>query len=80
MSDIAFKTTGKRPEMKKMAEPLVLLEDLRCVDCQHREPSRVPNFTKQLDWEAEVGVVIGRRTRDCIRSQRHGCRRWLCYR
>jgi 2-keto-4-pentenoate hydratase/2-oxohepta-3-ene-1,7-dioic acid hydratase in catechol pathway len=25
---------------------------------------RLPNFSKQVDWEAEIGVVIGKRTRN----------------
>ena len=30
---------------------------------------RMPSFTKQLDYEAELGVVIGRRTRDVTVAQ-----------
>lgn len=64
MSEIALKTTGKKPEMKKIAEPWFFMKTCAGSIIGTGEPARVPNFTKQLDWEAEVGVVIGRKTRN----------------
>jgi 2-keto-4-pentenoate hydratase/2-oxohepta-3-ene-1,7-dioic acid hydratase in catechol pathway len=64
MSEIARKTTGKTPEMKKNPEPWFFMKTCAGSIIGTGAPARVPNFTKQLDWEAEVGLVIGRKTRN----------------
>ena len=64
MAEIAKKTTGKAPEMKKIAEPWFFMKSCAGAIVGTEAPVHVPNFTKQLDWEAEVGVVIGRKTRN----------------
>lgn len=64
MAEIAKKTTGKAPEMKKIAEPWFFMKSCAGAIVGTGAPVHIPNFTKQLDWEAEVGVVIGRKTRN----------------
>lgn len=64
MAEIAKKTTGKAPEMKKIAEPWFFMKSCAGAIVGTDAPVHVPNFTRQLDWEAEVGVVIGRKTRN----------------
>jgi 2-keto-4-pentenoate hydratase/2-oxohepta-3-ene-1,7-dioic acid hydratase in catechol pathway len=69
MSEIAMKTTGKKPDMTKAAEPWFFLKTCAGSIIGSGEPARIPNFTKQLDWEAEVGVVIGRKTRNITETK-----------
>ena len=39
----------------------------------HNTPARLPKFSKQVDWEAELGVVIARPTRNISEERR----RWM---
>lgn len=64
MAEIAIKTTGKAPTMIKNPEPWFFMKTCAGSIIGTGAPARVPSFTKQLDWEAEVGVVIGRKTRN----------------
>jgi len=64
MADIAERTTGKRPSMTKGAEPWFFLKNSASGIIATGAPARLPPFSKQVDWEAELGVVIGRKTRN----------------
>jgi 2-keto-4-pentenoate hydratase/2-oxohepta-3-ene-1,7-dioic acid hydratase in catechol pathway len=64
MADIAERTTGKRPSMTKGAEPWFFLKNAASGIIASGVPARLPPFSKQVDWEAELGVVIGRKTRN----------------
>ena len=64
MADIAERTTGKRPSMTKGAEPWFFLKNSASGIIATGAPARLPPFSKQVDWEAELGVVIGRTTRN----------------
>jgi 2-keto-4-pentenoate hydratase/2-oxohepta-3-ene-1,7-dioic acid hydratase in catechol pathway len=64
MAEIAKKTTGKAPSMTKGAEPWFFMKTTAGSIIGHEQPARLPSFSKQVDWEAEVGVVIGRKTRN----------------
>jgi 2-keto-4-pentenoate hydratase/2-oxohepta-3-ene-1,7-dioic acid hydratase in catechol pathway len=63
MADIAERTTGKRPSMTKNPEPWFFLKTTAGSIIGPDTPARLPSFSKQVDWEAELGVVIGRPTR-----------------
>jgi 2-keto-4-pentenoate hydratase/2-oxohepta-3-ene-1,7-dioic acid hydratase in catechol pathway len=64
MADIAERTTGKRPSMTKPAEPWFFLKNARSGVTGPGAEVALPSFSKQVDWEAELGVVIGRATRN----------------
>lgn len=64
MADIAERATGKRPSMTKGAEPWFFLKNSASGIIATGVPARLPPFSKQVDWEAELGVVIGRKTRN----------------
>ncbi|HZD90075.1 MAG TPA: fumarylacetoacetate hydrolase family protein [Pseudolabrys sp.] len=64
MADIAERTTGKRPSMTKNPEPWFFLKTTAGSIIGPDAPARLPSFSKQVDWEAELGVVIGRQTRN----------------
>ena len=64
MADIAERTTGKRPSMTKNPEPWFFLKTTAGSIIGTDTPARLPSFSKQVDWEAELGVVIGRPTRN----------------
>jgi 2-keto-4-pentenoate hydratase/2-oxohepta-3-ene-1,7-dioic acid hydratase in catechol pathway len=63
MAEIAKRTTGKAPSMTKGAEPWFFLKTTAGSIVGHNTPARLPKFSKQVDWEAELGVVIARPTR-----------------
>lgn len=60
MADASFKLTGKRTVIQKVAEPYIIMKLSAHSVIGHNAPIRYPRFSKQLDWEAEIGVVIGR--------------------
>jgi 2-keto-4-pentenoate hydratase/2-oxohepta-3-ene-1,7-dioic acid hydratase in catechol pathway len=64
MAEIAKRTTGKAPSMTKGAEPWFFLKTTAGSIIGHNAPAKLPNFSKQVDWEAELGVVIARPTRN----------------
>ena len=64
MADIAERTTGKRPSMSKGAEPWFFLKNARSGVIGTGADVRLPAFSKQVDWEAELAVIIGRETRN----------------
>jgi 2-keto-4-pentenoate hydratase/2-oxohepta-3-ene-1,7-dioic acid hydratase in catechol pathway len=69
MAEIAKRTTGKAPSMTKGAEPWFFLKTTAGSIIGTKTPARLPSFSKQVDWEAELAVVIGRSTRN-ISEQR----------
>ncbi len=64
MAEIAERTTGKRPPIVKNPEPWFFLKTTAGSIIGTDTPARLPSFSKQVDWEAELGVVIGRPTRN----------------
>jgi len=64
MAEIAKRTTGKAPSMTKGAEPWFFMKTAAGSIIGTETPARLPSFSKQVDWEAEVGIVIGRKTRN----------------
>ena len=64
MAEIAKRTTGKAPSMTKGPEPWFFLKTSASSIIGTNTPARLPSFSKQVDWEAELGVVIGRATRN----------------
>jgi 2-keto-4-pentenoate hydratase/2-oxohepta-3-ene-1,7-dioic acid hydratase in catechol pathway len=64
MAEIARRATGKAPAMTKAAEPWFFLKTCAGSIIGPNTPARLPSFSKQVDWEAELGVVIGRPTRN----------------
>jgi 2-keto-4-pentenoate hydratase/2-oxohepta-3-ene-1,7-dioic acid hydratase in catechol pathway len=64
MAEIAKRTTGKAPSMTKGAEPWFFMKTAAGSIVGDGAPVRLPNFSKQVDWEAELGVVIARPTRN----------------
>lgn len=64
MAEIAKRTTGKAPSMTKGAEPWFFMKTAAGSIIGSDTPARLPNFSKQVDWEAELGVVIGKKTRN----------------
>jgi 2-keto-4-pentenoate hydratase/2-oxohepta-3-ene-1,7-dioic acid hydratase in catechol pathway len=69
MAEIAKRTTGRAPSMTKGAEPWFFMKTTASSIIGTKTPVRLPSFSKQVDWEAELAVVIGRSTRN-ISEQR----------
>ena len=64
MAEIAKRTTGKAPSMTKGPEPWFFLKTTAGSIIGHNTPAKLPSFSRQVDWEAELGVVIARPTRN----------------
>jgi 2-keto-4-pentenoate hydratase/2-oxohepta-3-ene-1,7-dioic acid hydratase in catechol pathway len=64
MAEIAKRTTGKAPSMTKGAEPWFFMKTTVGSIIGHNTAARLPGFSKQVDWEAELGAVIARPTRN----------------
>jgi 2-keto-4-pentenoate hydratase/2-oxohepta-3-ene-1,7-dioic acid hydratase in catechol pathway len=73
MAEIAKRTTGKAPSMTKGAEPWFFMKTCAGSIIGTDTPARLPNFSKQVDWEAELGVVIGRATRNISEARAFDC-------
>ncbi len=63
MAEIAKKMTGKAPSMQKAADPYFFMKNTAGGIIGTDTPARLPSFSKQVDWEAELGVVIGKQCR-----------------
>jgi 2-keto-4-pentenoate hydratase/2-oxohepta-3-ene-1,7-dioic acid hydratase in catechol pathway len=63
MAEIAKKMTGKAPSMQKAADPYFFMKNTAGGIIGTNTPARLPSFSKQVDWEAELGVVIGKQCR-----------------
>lgn len=64
MAEIAKRTTGKAPSMTKGAEPWFFMKTAAGSIIGNGAPVRLPGYSGQVDWEAELGVVIARPTRN----------------
>jgi 2-keto-4-pentenoate hydratase/2-oxohepta-3-ene-1,7-dioic acid hydratase in catechol pathway len=69
MAEIAKRTTGKAPSMTKAAEPWFFMKTTAGSIVGPDTSVRLPGFSKQVDWEAELGVVIARPTRNISESK-----------
>ena len=63
MAEIAKKVTGKAPSLQKAADPYFFMKNTAGAIIGPDAPARLPSFSKQVDWEAELGVVIGKQCR-----------------
>ena len=69
MAEITRRTTGKAPSMTKPQEPWFFLKTTAGSVIGTKAPIHLPAFSRQVDWEAELGVVIGRVARDLPESR-----------
>jgi len=64
MAEIAKRVTGNAPAMTKGKDPYFFMKTTAGSIIGTKTPVRLPPFSKQVDWEAELGVVIGKPTRN----------------
>ncbi len=64
MAEIAKRVTGKAPSMTKAKDPYFFMKTTAGSIIGTGTPARLPPFSKQVDWEAELGAVIARPTRN----------------
>lgn len=69
MAEIAKRVTGKAPAMTKAKDPYFFMKNTAGAIIGPDTPARLPPFSKQVDWEAELGVVIGRPARNISEAQ-----------
>lgn len=63
MAEVAKRVTGKAPSMTKAKDPYFFMKNCAGAIIGPGAPARLPSFSKQVDWEAELGVVIGKQCR-----------------
>jgi len=64
MAEIAKRVTGKAPAMTKAKDPYFFMKTTAGSIIGTGMTARLPPFSQQVDWEAELGVVIARPTRN----------------
>ena len=64
MAEIAKRTTGRDVHIAKPPEPWFFLKTAAGSIVGDGAKVRLPSFSKQVDWEAEIGAVIGKPTRN----------------
>ena len=64
MAEIAKRVTGKAPAMTKAKDPYFFMKTTAGAIIGTGTPARLPSFSRQVDWEAELGAVIARPTRN----------------
>ncbi|HVZ53739.1 MAG TPA: fumarylacetoacetate hydrolase family protein [Pseudolabrys sp.] len=64
MAEIAKRVTGKAPAMTKAKDPYFFMKNCAGAIIGDGVPARLPPFSQQVDWEAELGVVIGKQCRN----------------
>jgi 2-keto-4-pentenoate hydratase/2-oxohepta-3-ene-1,7-dioic acid hydratase in catechol pathway len=64
MAEIAKRVTGKAPAMVKGKDPYFFMKTTAASIIGTQRPARLPPFSHQVDWEAELGVVIGKTARN----------------
>jgi 2-keto-4-pentenoate hydratase/2-oxohepta-3-ene-1,7-dioic acid hydratase in catechol pathway len=69
MAEIAKRVTGKAPAMTKAKDPYFFMKNTAGAIIGTGTPARLPSFSHQVDWEAELGVVIARPTRNIPEAQ-----------
>ena len=77
MAEIAKRVTGKAPAMTKGKDPYFFMKTAAGSIIGSGTPARLPPFSQQVDWEAELGAVIARPTRNISEDRAPGCRRRL---
>lgn len=68
MSAFIKQMTGKLPPVEKAAEPWFFIKTAAGSIVGPQADVRLPSFSKNVDWEAELGVVIGKPTRNISES------------
>lgn len=69
MADFIRQTTGQAPRTEKAPEPWLFVKTTRGTIVGEGHEVRLPRFSRAIDWEAELGVVIGRQIRDVPESE-----------
>jgi 2-keto-4-pentenoate hydratase/2-oxohepta-3-ene-1,7-dioic acid hydratase in catechol pathway len=69
MAEVIERATGKRPAVVKGKEPWFFLKTTAGSIVGPRAPAQLPSFSQAVDWEAELGVVIARPTRNISERQ-----------
>ena len=62
MAEAAKRVTGKAPAMTKAKDTYFFMKTAAGSIIGTGTPARLPPFSQQVDWEAELGVVIGKPT------------------
>jgi Fumarylacetoacetate (FAA) hydrolase family len=70
---------ARHPQWVKPQEPWFFLKTTAASIIGTEAPIHLPSFSRQVDWEAELGVVIGRAARDLPESRAFEAVAGLCH-
>jgi 2-keto-4-pentenoate hydratase/2-oxohepta-3-ene-1,7-dioic acid hydratase in catechol pathway len=73
MGELVKKMTGSAPSMVKAAEPWFFIKTTAGTIVGDGARVRLPSFSEKVDWEAELGVVIGWPTRHISEADAFQC-------
>jgi 2-keto-4-pentenoate hydratase/2-oxohepta-3-ene-1,7-dioic acid hydratase in catechol pathway len=73
MAKFVEEMTGKPPRVEKAAEPWFFIKTSAGSIVGPDADVRLPAFSKSVDWEAELGVVIGRQARNVAEADAMAC-------
>ena len=73
MGELVKKMTGSAPSMVKAAEPWFFIKTTAGTIVGDGARVRLPSFSQKVDWEAELGVVIGWPTRNISEADAFEC-------
>ena len=64
MAEAIARTTGSPPPVEKLPDPWLSIKSAKSGIVGPGATVTLPSFSKMVDWEAEVGLVIGRPSKD----------------
>jgi len=64
MADAIKEMTGEAPPVEKLPDPWLSIKSAKSGIVGPGATVALPSFSKMVDWEAEVGLVIGRPSKD----------------
>ncbi len=73
MADLNRDADGNLPSTKKPADPWLNIKASKSTVIGHGQPIRIPGFSKMVDWEAEIALVVGRVSRNLTPANALDC-------
>ena len=73
MAEVNRDAEGTLPSTEKPADPWLNIKSSKSTVIGSGEPIRIPGFSKMLDWEAEIALVVGRPARNLTPADALDC-------
>jgi 2-keto-4-pentenoate hydratase/2-oxohepta-3-ene-1,7-dioic acid hydratase in catechol pathway len=73
MAELNRDADGNAPAPEKPEDPWLNIKNSRSTVIGPGAPIRLPSFSKMVDWEAEIALVVGRRAKDLTSANALDC-------